>query len=746
MDKKHYNMMNWEEVESIIYSDCDNPFSVLGVHKKGKSNLIQTFFPGADSVEAVFDCDGKNKTLKLEKVDESGFFAEFFSFEYSSYFFNVKKGEKNYLKIYDPYAFDVKIDSLEYKSMLKGKSSKAHSILGTHKTKIDGIEGYEFVLYAPFATVVSLVGSFNEWFENADLMQRDKKNPGIFYLFVPGLKDNSEYKYLIKSKGFKTYKNDPFSLGIKNGNSLTVDIKNSSFIKAKPFKLTELQILEVDLREQFERYGDKENVLKNIEECVSKYSYNTVNVLSLLQFDNKNVTNLFSLDLNNNSTDDYEYVISGLKNKNIKVLYEHQLTCFSLNESGLSRFDSSFLFENDDYRLGSHKYYDAMLPDYSKAFTKSYALSSIDAVLSLFSFDGIVFSDLGVMLYHDYNKNPGEYITENKDSTVNSANVSFIKEINAYIHENYKNVCTIASIYAVFDNVTGKDKNSLGFDYCLNTGAMDNILDFFSISSQRRRERLDSFILFSRLSDESEKYIFPFSHVEKEKYANLLCKNDCCDCRLAELKLAHTYKLLFDGSQMSDIDMIKLYDSNEDTVKYFSKFMRDLRKLYLDTKSEGKSSLSNIKTRDNGIITSVFSTGKEKYLLVFNFFDESFSDYHLKVENEGVYTEHFNTDKKIYGGSGIVNKKDIETKDDDLISGEITLNIPALSLCAFKFRGFTKDELENRYQKRKARTFAYVDEEKKKIIDKLNADILELKNKADEQIGELEKLLKPYDR
>ena len=47
MDQKHYNMMDWEAIESIVYADSSKPFDILCVTKKGKSMLILAFYPGA---------------------------------------------------------------------------------------------------------------------------------------------------------------------------------------------------------------------------------------------------------------------------------------------------------------------------------------------------------------------------------------------------------------------------------------------------------------------------------------------------------------------------------------------------------------------------------------------------------------------------------------------------------------------------------------------------------------------------
>ena len=45
MNNKLYKMMNWPEIEEIIYSDGDNPHRILGAHKVGSNYLIQAFIP-----------------------------------------------------------------------------------------------------------------------------------------------------------------------------------------------------------------------------------------------------------------------------------------------------------------------------------------------------------------------------------------------------------------------------------------------------------------------------------------------------------------------------------------------------------------------------------------------------------------------------------------------------------------------------------------------------------------------------
>ena len=47
MNKKLYKLMNWADIEEIIYSECDHPQDLLGPHKAGNNTLVQAYFPGA---------------------------------------------------------------------------------------------------------------------------------------------------------------------------------------------------------------------------------------------------------------------------------------------------------------------------------------------------------------------------------------------------------------------------------------------------------------------------------------------------------------------------------------------------------------------------------------------------------------------------------------------------------------------------------------------------------------------------
>ena len=73
MNRKLYKLMNWPEIESIVYSESDNPHGILGPHVSGSQTLFQVFLPGAVNVR--LEQKTGDKSYRMEMADESGFFA-----------------------------------------------------------------------------------------------------------------------------------------------------------------------------------------------------------------------------------------------------------------------------------------------------------------------------------------------------------------------------------------------------------------------------------------------------------------------------------------------------------------------------------------------------------------------------------------------------------------------------------------------------------------------------------------------
>jgi 1,4-alpha-glucan branching enzyme len=84
-------------------------------------------------------------------------------------------------------------------------------------------KGVAFRVWAPHASQVSVVGDFNKWDENSDVLEAE--DDGHWYLNVPNAKIGDEYRYIIVNGEQKLSRIDPYSREVTNsvGNSIVHD-------------------------------------------------------------------------------------------------------------------------------------------------------------------------------------------------------------------------------------------------------------------------------------------------------------------------------------------------------------------------------------------------------------------------------------------------------------------------------------------------------------------------------------------
>ena len=92
-----------------------------------------------------------------------------------------------------------------------GLDYESFNIFGSHIYNHDGIMGVRFLVYAPHANRVSVVGDFNDWDPTKNYMEKDDET-GTFITFIAGLKQYDSYKYAIETTdGKMLYKADPYA-------------------------------------------------------------------------------------------------------------------------------------------------------------------------------------------------------------------------------------------------------------------------------------------------------------------------------------------------------------------------------------------------------------------------------------------------------------------------------------------------------------------------------------------------------
>lgn len=212
MSDRLYELMDWAEIEAVVYSEESEPKKILGPRVTEDGILIQCFLPGVQRVKVLLGRGKQDFDMVME--DEAGFFSVLIPGDkipkYKLEAEYEENNEKKTVKFYDPYAFENQITPEEEQQFNAGICYQIYEKLGAHPMRLNGVAGVYFAVWAPNAMRVSVVGDFNQWDGRIHQMNR-LDTSGIYELFIPGLKPGALYKYEIKAKGSLVYlKSDPY--------------------------------------------------------------------------------------------------------------------------------------------------------------------------------------------------------------------------------------------------------------------------------------------------------------------------------------------------------------------------------------------------------------------------------------------------------------------------------------------------------------------------------------------------------
>ena len=127
MNNRMYKLMNWPAIEAVVYAESDNPSAVLGPRISGNSTLYQTYIPGAGEVR--IQIPDSDKSVKMEMVDEAGYFAALVSGKPAKdYTYIAEFADGRMIKVEDAYRFDHKMNSKQLKEISQGKSKDAYRV------------------------------------------------------------------------------------------------------------------------------------------------------------------------------------------------------------------------------------------------------------------------------------------------------------------------------------------------------------------------------------------------------------------------------------------------------------------------------------------------------------------------------------------------------------------------------------------------------------------------------------------
>ncbi|MEX0905929.1 MAG: 1,4-alpha-glucan branching protein GlgB [Balneolaceae bacterium] len=688
------------EVEAISNGDHANVFSVLGlqiVGVNGKEKLIfRCFRPDAESVLLLPD---KGPPVELSRVTESGLFEHQFSRRKNRFSYKLKitphQGEPYILE--DPYRFGPLIS--DYNLQLWGEGNHHHTYkwMGAHPKTTDGVEGTHFVVAAPHASRVSVIGSFNNWDGRIHSM-RKYIDQGLWEIFIPHVNHSDLYKYEIKSTADlpPLKKADPYARYSELRPGTASIVWNSSYKwedkkwmnnrKQRQHSSRPISIYEVHLG-SWKRDPERDPGFLNYRELadelvpyIKKTGFTHIELMPVAEhpYDPSwgyQITGYFSPTSRFGNPDDLRYFIDSCHREGIGVIMDWVPGHFTKDDHGLKCFDGSELYEYKDPRKGEHKGWGTCIFNYGREEVLNFLISNAVYWLDEFHVDGLRVDAVASMLYLDYSREEGEWIPNQYGGNENLEAIHFLRRFNEVVHEYYPGILTFAEESTSWQGVSRPTSSGgLGFDFKWNMGWMNDTLNYMEKDPLYRRYHQDQ-LSFSLIYAFSEQFVLPLSHDEVVHLKHsLLSKMPGDDWqKFANLRLLYMYmfghpgkKLLFMGgefgqwSEWNEARSIDWHLLQWETHQGVQNLVKDLNEAYkaeaafhqIDSNWEGFEWI-DFNDADNSLLSFVRKgKNKDDYLVfILNFTPNVHHEYKFGVPKACEYEVILNSDSKYYGGS-----------------------------------------------------------------------------------------------
>lgn len=767
MEDKLYDLMDWAEIEAIVYSEEDHPREILGPRVTPEGILIQCFFPGETRVSVKTLSDNRLHPMVLE--DEAGFFAVLLKGRQIPKYMYVLGGERGGKEVLDPYAFPPRITAREEAKFQAGVCYRIYEKMGAHPMAIDGVEGVYFAVWAPNAVRVSVVGDFNRW--DGRVHQMNRLDSGIFEIFLPGLEAGALYKYEIKAKGGLTYlKADPYANAAElRPDTASVVADLTRFVWDDEGWMQEQRKLQRPDRPMFiyemhlgswkkpEEEGREFCNYRELAPLLADYlrdmGYTHVELMPVMEHPldeswGYQVTGYYAPTSRYGTPEDFMYFMNYMHRSGIGVILDWVPAHFPKDTFGLSAFDGTCLYEHQDPRKGMHPHWGTLIYNYGRPEVKNFLISNALFWADKYHADGIRMDAVASMLYLDYGKNDGEWVANIYGGNENLEAVEFLKHLNSIMKKKYPEVLMIAEESTAWPMITGSlDSDGLGFDYKWNMGWMNDFLGYMRYDPVYRGAHHDE-LTFSMVYAYSEKFLLSLSHDEVVHGKGTLLNKmpGTPEQKFGNLRAAYGYmvahpgkKLVFMGqefgqepewSEKRELDWPEL---QQEEHRQMQAYTQALVKLYtshpalyeLDFSSDGFEWINCLEWEKN-LLIFLRKTKREEdtLLIVCNFSNVEYDDYMIGVPYAGKYKEIFNSDAETFGGSGAVNPrvKFSREKEWDERKNSIKVKIPPLGISIYQYTKAVEKLADNQSAKRKKKPAAKVKNLKEELEEKFEKE------------------------
>jgi 1,4-alpha-glucan branching enzyme len=686
--------MTPQELEAILNGTHGDPFSVLGPHQEGDGWEVRAFLPQAMDAGVVVD----GTLHPMRKVRSEGFFSATLAQDPGAYQLRLILWSGVNSDIQDPYRFPRLISDFDLHIHGEGTQYESYRSMGAHLVECQGVHGVRFVVWAPNAEVVSVVGDFNDWDDRRHPMRL--RTGGVWEVFLPEVGPGTNYKYSVRapSRGFRQQKADPYGFAMEvppQSASIVCDLESYQWNdqqwlseRARKDHLKEpMSIYEVHLgswlRGPHNSYLSYRELADKLVEYAVRMGYTHLELLPIMEHPfsgswGYQVVGYYAPTSRFGSPQDFMYFVDRCHQSGIGIIVDWVPGHFPKDAHGLAHFDGTALYEHADPRKGEHREWGTLIFNYGRNEVRTFLISNALFWLKVYHIDGLRVDAVASMLYLDYSRKPGEWIPNMYGGNENLEAIDFLRRFNELAHQ-VPGAITTAEESTAFPGVSRPTYlNGLGFTMKWNMGWMHDMLDYFSNDPVHRKYHHNN-ITFSMLYAFTENFILPISHDEVVHGKGSLLSKMPGDIwqKFANVRAFLTYmyahpgkKLLFMGSEIGVWD--EWYSErglpwellHYDFHRKLQAFVAELNRLYRAHPAFYEvdfhwSGFEWVDFRDVDGSTISFirrsQAGKPFLLFVCNFTPVPRLNYRVGVPDPGVYREILNGDSELWGGSNLGN-------------------------------------------------------------------------------------------
>jgi len=717
-----------------------DPFTVLGPHREDHLLFIRAFCPRADSVNVISVADG-TLLASMSRVHDEGVFeteintAKTASITALHYQLQLSSNGHTWT-IEDPYRFSPVLGELDEHLIAEGSHQSLWQVLGAHLITHERVEGTHFAVWAPNARRVSIVGDFNHWDGRCHCM-RPRGTTGVWEIFLPGIVEGEAYKFeLLDQKGtLLPQKADPFGFGAEHPPKTASIVRRLNACEwsdqiwmtqreARQRVNQPISIYEVHSGSWRKITDEGDRPLSYVELAVQLVTYaKTLGFthielmpVSEFPFDGSwgyQPVGLFAPTIRHGTPDEFRAFVDACHAQDMGLILDWVPGHFPEDSHGLGRFDGTSLYEHADRREGFHPDWKTLVFNYGRREVSNYLISNALYWFSEFHIDGIRVDAVASMLYRDYSRKEGEWITNKHGGRENLEAIAFLQRVNEISYASHPGIMTMAEESTAFPAVSGMTSaGGLGFGFKWNMGWMNDSLAYMSEDPLNRKYHHHK-ITQSLHYAFSENFVLPLSHDEvvHGKGSLLARMPGTREEQFANLRAYFGFmwghpgkKLLFMGGEFAQADEWShqhelpwhLLDHPEhqgvqNLVQDLNAMYRSTPALYQrDSQSSGFAWIEE-NASDESILVwlRLGDDDVPPVLVIANFTPVERLQRRVGVPRAGCWQEILNTDATHYGGGGRGNMGGAES-EPVAASGRaqsLVLTLPPLATLFFRYAG-----------------------------------------------------------